>query len=52
MPPAPCADLLPDLLPGTAELRAAAAAWLAELERERRFSANTVEAYGRFRTRA
>lgn len=47
MPPAPCADLLPDLLPGTAELRAAAAAWLAELERERRFSANTVEAYGR-----
>ncbi|MGY2052119.1 tyrosine recombinase XerC [Methylobacterium sp. JK268] len=38
----------PDLLvPGTAALREAVAAWLAVLERERRFSPRTVEAYGR-----
>ncbi|ACL55291.1 tyrosine recombinase XerC [Methylobacterium nodulans] len=37
----------PDLLLGAPDLREAAAAWLAVLKTERRFSENTVEAYGR-----
>jgi integrase/recombinase XerC len=38
----------PDLLlPGAPDVREAAAAWLTELKRERRYSENTVEAYGR-----
>ncbi|MFE1601388.1 tyrosine recombinase XerC [Methylobacterium sp. ID0610] len=37
----------PDLLLGAADVRAAAAAWLVTLKAERRFSANTVEAYER-----